>query len=347
MTALLHAQGRPTRRCGACRRRCSSHGDHDPPPTCPVDGPRAVPRHRIRVRRRGGRRRWARRRRGEPPRPPGRSPGRRRRCRPARPAALAPIVAAASVRTAGDDPDTAGAGPDRTTAAPAPARAFAPRIAIAGISGPKPKHVSSGGSTRGSTSGSSSHVSTSSASHKGRNHVWIPALGISRSISSYSCGRSSALANLVYRWGCAGTNNVYLIGHAWGVFKPLHDAYVRRPAPGRHDGLLRRRPAAASTRTRVTWWKVDDADDGRDLGVGAPADADHDPPDLRRLEQPVPPDGPPRRGPTDGLAAIALRRPAGPGSGARSRAAGPGSSPRRSRSAWRRAGSARPGTRST
>ena len=29
----------------------------------------------------------------------------------------------------------------------------------------------------------------------------------------------------VYRWGCAGTNNVYLMGHAWGV-SPLHDAYV-------------------------------------------------------------------------------------------------------------------------
>ena len=31
----------------------------------------------------------------------------------------------------------------------------------------------------------------------------------------------------MYRWGCAGRNNVYLFGHAHSVFKPLHDAYVR------------------------------------------------------------------------------------------------------------------------
>ena len=176
------------------------------------------------------------------------------------PAALAPIVAAARVRTAAEHLDTAGSGPDRTTAAPAPARAFAPRIAIAGISGPKPRHVSSGGSTRGSSSGgstrgSSSHVSTSSPSHKGRNHFWFPAIGLSRSISAYSCGRKSALANIVYRWGCGGTNNVYLMGHAWGVFKPLHDAYVR----GRLHAGMKAYYADGSGRTHtyvVKWWKL-------------------------------------------------------------------------------------------
>jgi hypothetical protein len=30
----------------------------------------------------------------------------------------------------------------------------------------------------------------------------------------------------VYSWGCAGRNNIYLMGHASSVFKPLHDAYV-------------------------------------------------------------------------------------------------------------------------
>jgi hypothetical protein len=175
------------------------------------------------------------------------------------PAALAPIVAAVSVRTAGDDPDTAGAGPDRTTAAPASARAVAPRIAIAGISGPKPKHGSSGSSTSGSSTGgsssrSSSHASTS-ANHKGRNHFWFPAIGLSRSVSAYSCGRKSALANIVYRWGCGGTNNVYLMGHAWGVFKPLHDAYVR----GRLHAGMKAYYADGSGRTHtyvVKWWKL-------------------------------------------------------------------------------------------
>ena len=60
----------------------------------------------------------------------------------------------------------------------------------------------------------------------GKNHLWIPSLGLSRSISTFACTRKTPPANLVYRWGCAGKNNVYLFGHAWGVMKPLHDGYV-------------------------------------------------------------------------------------------------------------------------
>jgi hypothetical protein len=60
----------------------------------------------------------------------------------------------------------------------------------------------------------------------GRNHLWFPSLGINRSVSGFSCSRSEPPGNLVYRWGCAGANNVYLFGHASSVFRPLHDAYV-------------------------------------------------------------------------------------------------------------------------
>jgi hypothetical protein len=63
-------------------------------------------------------------------------------------------------------------------------------------------------------------------SYHGTNHVWIPSLGINRSVSSFSCSRTRPPDNYVYRWGCAGSNNVYLMGHAYSVFKPLHDAYV-------------------------------------------------------------------------------------------------------------------------
>lgn len=71
-------------------------------------------------------------------------------------------------------------------------------------------------------------TSTSKAAvYAGRNHVWIPSLGVSRAVETFACTRSSPPANRVYRWGCAGTNNVYLFGHAWGVMKPLHDAYVQ------------------------------------------------------------------------------------------------------------------------
>lgn len=64
------------------------------------------------------------------------------------------------------------------------------------------------------------------ATYSGTNHVWMPSLGVSRGVSAFPCSRSEPPANRIYRWGCAGKNNVYLFGHAWGVMKPLHDAYV-------------------------------------------------------------------------------------------------------------------------
>ena len=59
----------------------------------------------------------------------------------------------------------------------------------------------------------------------------------------------------MYRWGCAGRNNVYLLSHAWSTFKPLHDAYVR--------GRLRKGMAVwyadgggSVHRYSVIWWRV-------------------------------------------------------------------------------------------
>jgi hypothetical protein len=91
--------------------------------------------------------------------------------------------------------------------------------------------------------------------YRGRNHVWIPTLGINRSVASFPCTRSRPPDNRVYRWGCAGRNNVYLLGHAYSVFKPLHDAYVR--------GRLKKgmkvfyADGAGHVRTyKVRWWRV-------------------------------------------------------------------------------------------
>jgi hypothetical protein len=85
--------------------------------------------------------------------------------------------------------------------------------------------------------------------------MWIPALGMSKSVSWFPCSRSRPPDNYVYRWGCAGSNNVYLMGHAWGVFKPLHDAYV--------NGRLRKgmKTVYADAKGRVhtytvRWWKL-------------------------------------------------------------------------------------------
>ncbi|TMD27656.1 MAG: sortase [Chloroflexi bacterium] len=79
--------------------------------------------------------------------------------------------------------------------------------------------------------------------------------GTSRSVSWFSCSRTTDPSNYVYRWGCAGANNVYLLGHAWGVFKALHDAY--------YNGRLRKGMkviyADGSSKVHtysVIWWKV-------------------------------------------------------------------------------------------
>ncbi len=63
--------------------------------------------------------------------------------------------------------------------------------------------------------------------YQGVNHVWIPALGINKSVASFPCSRVAPPDNLMYRWGCAGTNNVYLLGHAYAPMKPLYNAYNR------------------------------------------------------------------------------------------------------------------------
>ena len=91
--------------------------------------------------------------------------------------------------------------------------------------------------------------------YKGTNRVWSAALGLNRSVYAFSCSRSRPPDNLVYRWGCAGQNNVYLFAHAGGPFKRLQDLYVR--------GGLRRGmtvtyagPSGQVHRYRVAWWKV-------------------------------------------------------------------------------------------
>lgn len=102
---------------------------------------------------------------------------------------------------------------------------------------------------------------SSPASYKGRNHVWIPALGINRAVTFYSCSSSFYPGNRVYRWGCAGANNVYLFGHAHSVFRALHDAYVR----GRLFKGMKVFYANAAGRVStyaVSWWKLTTPDRG-------------------------------------------------------------------------------------
>ena len=74
-------------------------------------------------------------------------------------------------------------------------------------------------------------------------------------MSLFPCDRKRPPDNLVYRWGCAGTNNVYLLGHAYSVLKPLHDGYTS------HRLRVGMKAYYADSNGRVhvyavTWWKT-------------------------------------------------------------------------------------------
>jgi len=87
-------------------------------------------------------------------------------------------------------------------------------------------------SLRSTTTRASGHAAAptthhqSSPTYRGTNHVWIPSLGINAGVQWFPCSRSTPPGAGAYRWGCAGSNNVYLMAHAWSTFRPLHDAYV-------------------------------------------------------------------------------------------------------------------------
>ncbi|HET7677083.1 MAG TPA: hypothetical protein VFK38_04455 [Candidatus Limnocylindrales bacterium] len=92
-------------------------------------------------------------------------------------------------------------------------------------------------------------------SYRGRNHFWFPALRIDQSVYSFPCSRSRAPDNLVYRWGCAGANNVYLMAHSYGKFRPLASAYYRGAL--RKGMLVAYADPSGRTRTyRLAWWKT-------------------------------------------------------------------------------------------
>jgi sortase family protein len=93
-----------------------------------------------------------------------------------------------------------------------------------------------------------------SPTYTGTSHFWYPALGIDRPWRWYGCeygGDPDGLgAYAVYRWGCAGTNNIYMMGHASGSFYPLWRGY--------HTGKLKTGQSVyyADAKGKVTHWKV-------------------------------------------------------------------------------------------
>ncbi len=186
--------------------------------------------------------------------------------------ATAMLAATAPVASAGDGPPRLALDP--LTAAPIARAIEAPRAArIAFDPAPAtrdpathpraeiPKPDGRGRSAHAPQSPRSTRHSKPDVLFRGRNHVWIPALGVSRSIAFSACSSTAYPGPGVYRWGCAGRNNVYLFAHAYAAFKPLHDAYVR--------GTLRRGMrliyADAAGRVHVysvSWWRVTTATNG-------------------------------------------------------------------------------------
>jgi hypothetical protein len=122
----------------------------------------------------------------------------------------------------------------------------------------RPRQIGVAKATKAGAAGSGS---TSAGSYKGRNHVWIPALGLSKGVTFYSCSSTAYPGNRVYRWGCAGSNNVYLFGHAHSVFRALHDAYVRgRLFKGMK--VYYANGAGKVATYAVSWWKLTTPDKG-------------------------------------------------------------------------------------
>ena len=66
--------------------------------------------------------------------------------------------------------------------------------------------------------------------------------GLEKNVYDWGC-RGGTVPNLVLRWGCAGRNNLYLLGHASSVFNPVLDAW--------RDGRLRAGKLAYWTRGGV------------------------------------------------------------------------------------------------
>jgi hypothetical protein len=155
---------------------------------------------------------------------------------------VAALRAAVVVRPVAIDP-----GPTSREVESAPAPKPPPAVAAATA-----VKVTTSPRSSGSTGGA---AGAAASSFRGRNHVWSPALGIDKPVYSFPCTRSEYPGNVVYRWGCAGRNNVYLFGHAANVFAGLNRAYYAGTLkPG-----IKVHYADASGKVRtysVRWWKV-------------------------------------------------------------------------------------------
>ena len=102
----------------------------------------------------------------------------------------------------------------------------ADRPAAAKVQAPARPSARAAATTKTAAARPSRAPHTAAPTFHGRNHLWIPGLGISAGVQWFPCSRSRPPGPGVYRWGCAGRNNVYVLGHAWSTLRALHDTYV-------------------------------------------------------------------------------------------------------------------------
>ena len=105
----------------------------------------------------------------------------------------------------------------------------APTKVVAAAAKPKPKVTTSKPKVTVSQPKVTVATKKVTVSYHGTYHLWIPALSLSREIYDWGCN-GGLIPNRVEYWGCVPKSNLYLLGHAWGVFAKIHDGY--------HSGAL-------------------------------------------------------------------------------------------------------------
>jgi hypothetical protein len=144
-----------------------------------------------------------------------------------------------------------------------PRRLVAPVFALALLGGVGPLATAMPGAGAHSVAAASS-IASSAVSHAGV--LRFPGLGasgretMSGTIHEWGC-RGGTIASGIYRWGCAGSNNRYLLGHAFASFQPLHDFVAARGVRAGTRALVGmpvfvQDAGGALERYRVTWARV-------------------------------------------------------------------------------------------
>ena len=82
----------------------------------------------------------------------------------------------------------------------------------------------------------------------------VPGIGLYAPVYYWGCG-NAVVPNLALRWGCVGSNNKFIVGHAYGVFHAYYLAYARHRLT---TGLVATftDTAGHATRYRLSWVRL-------------------------------------------------------------------------------------------